>query len=62
MILFKDEPKECEIVDCNKDLAEKICPKTCSEPKLCEVADCTKPKSKKICPKTCLESNKENIG
>ena len=62
MILFEDEPKECDIVDCSKDLAEKMCPETCSEPKLCKVADCTKPKSKKICPKTCLESNKENIG
>ena len=59
---FKDDPKECKMVDCTKHLAEEICPKTCSEPKFCKIVDCTKPNSPEFCPKTCAERTKEDIG
>ena len=59
---FKDDPKECKMVDCTKELAGKLCPKTCSEPKFCKIVDCTKPKSPEICPRTCAERTKEDIG
>ena len=61
-IIFEDEPKECDLVDCSKDLVEQMCPITCSEPNLCKVVDCSKQKSIKMCPKTCAETTKEDIG
>ena len=62
MSCFEDDPKICEIVDCNEDLALEICPKTCRSQKICELADCTKPKSLELCPMTCADSSKENPG
>jgi len=54
------EPEECEVADCTKDLAEELCPKTCSEHRSCKIADCTKPKSSKLCPKTCAKLSKDD--
>ena len=62
MIGYEDEPKECDLVDCTKDLAEKLCPITCTEPKICKVVDCSKQKSINMCPKTCTKTTKEYIG
>ena len=56
------EPEECEVADCTKDLAEELCPKTCSEHRSCKIADCTKPKSSKLCPKTCAKLSKDDSG
>ena len=54
---FKEDPKECAIVDCAQDLAIEKCPQTCSEPALCQAADCSKEDSIKFCPKTCGEDS-----
>ena len=59
---FDEDPQECEVADCTKDLAEELCPKTCSEHRPCQIADCTKPKSTKLCPKTCATRPKEDLG
>ena len=59
---FEEDPEECKVADCTKDLAEELCPKTCSEDKSCQIADCTKPKSTKLCPKTCAKRPKEDLG
>jgi len=52
---FEEDPKQCEVADCTKDLSETLCPKTCSEHISCQIADCTKPRSTKLCPKTCAK-------
>ena len=62
MLSIQVDPEECEILDCTKDLAKEMCPKTCNEPKYCTAADCSHPKSIKYCPKTCKESIKEDTG
>lgn len=60
MLLFIDDPKECEIVDCTKNKAVKLCPKTCSEEsEICKFADCSKPNSLQLCPRTCAGSTKD---
>ena len=59
---FEEDPEECEVADCTKDLAEELCPKTCSEHRACKIADCTKPKSSKLCPKTCAKRSKADLG
>ena len=62
MLSIQVDPEECEILDCTKDLAKEMCPKTCNEPKYCTAANCSHPKSIKYCPKTCKESIKEDTG
>ena len=67
LLLFVDDPKDCELVDCSKDLALDLCPKTCSskneltkEPEICKAIDCSKPKSSQRCPLTCAASTNGN--
>ena len=67
LLPFIDDPKECELVDCTKDLAVDLCPKTCSpkneltkESEICKLVDCSKPKSSQLCPVTCAASTKGN--
>ena len=67
LLLFADDPKECELVDCTKDLAVDLCPKTCSpkneltkESEICKLVDCSKLKSSQLCPVTCAASTKGN--
>ena len=57
-----EESRYCKIVDCTNNLAEELCPKTCSKQKFCKIADCTKADSMKLCPKTCAERPKEDSG
>jgi len=65
LLLLVDDPKDCELVDCTKDSAVDLCPKTCSpkneltkEPEICKAIDCSKPNSSQRCPLTCAASTK----
>ena len=64
--LFVDDPKECEVVDCTKDFAVNLCPKTCTpknESVICKGKkglDCSDPKISQLCPLTCAASTKGN--
>ena len=62
MLSILVDPEQCEILDCTKDLAKEMCPKTCTEPKYCTAVNCAHPKSIKHCPKTCTESINEDTG
>jgi len=62
----KDEPESCRSVDCTKDGAVDLCPKTCSpknkpteEEETCKYVDCSKPTASRDCPKTCPASTKD---
>ena len=61
-LVLEEDPKICEIADCDKDLAVEMCPKTCKNQKICKTADCTKLKSLELCPETCADSPKVDAG
>ena len=52
---YIDDPKECKVVDCRHENANKLCPKTCavSEHKVCTMVDCRLAESVDFCPITC---------
>jgi len=64
----KDDPKDCEIVDCTIDWVVNLCPKTCAlkpkklnrcEEDICNCVDCSKPRSSQVCPLACPASTKD---
>ena len=67
LLLFIDDPKDCEIVDCTIDWVVNLCPKTCAlkpkklnrcEEDICNCVDCSKPRSSQVCPLACPASTK----
>ena len=47
LLLFVDDPIDCNLIDCTEDLGQTVCPKTCSqknkvtgESEICKYAIC----------------------
>ena len=53
-----DDPDHCQIADCTKPEAIKLCPVTCNdptEPSWCQGADCSYPEVEEKCKDTCSQ-------